>query len=89
MNNKRLTTDNLNGCTEGMLNNIFAKDGRVIIRFTEDGRIDVDVCEYIAEKCKCGYSADDIMELGCSDCQLCPYGIMYAACRDKEKGGSE
>ncbi|MFR5876344.1 MAG: hypothetical protein ACLUFN_07630 [Eubacterium sp.] len=79
-NLKRLTTDNPNGCTEGMLNNIYAKDGRVVIRFTEDGRKDVDLCQYIAEKCKCNYTADDIMKLGCGDCQLCPYGTMYAAC---------
>lgn len=77
---KRLTTDNPNGCTESMLNNIYAKDGRVVIRFTEDNRKDVDLCQYIAEKCKCNYSADGIMELGCGDCQMCPYGTMYAAC---------
>lgn len=80
MNNKRLTTDMPRGNVACMLNNIYAKDGRVIINFTEDNRKDVDLCEYIAEKCKCGYSAKDIIELGCGDCQLCPYGTMYAAC---------
>ncbi len=80
MNNKRLTTDNPSGCTEGMLNNIYAKDSRAVIRFTEDARKNVDLCEYISEKCKCNYSAEDIMELGCGDCQMCPYGLMYSAC---------
>lgn len=77
---KRLTADNASGCTERMLNNIYAKDRRVVIRFTEDDRKDVDLCKYIAEKCKCNYSADDIIELGCGDCQMCLYGTMYAAC---------
>ena len=63
-----------------MLNNVYAKDGSIVIRSTEDDRKDVDLCEYIAEKCKCNYSADDIAEWDCGDCQLCPYGIMYAAC---------
>lgn len=77
---KRLTADNASGCTERMLNNIYAKNGRVVIRFTEDDRKDVDLCKYIAEKCKCNYSSDDIMEFGCGDCQMCPYGTMYAVC---------
>lgn len=80
MNSKRLTTDNPSGCTESMLNNVYAKDGSIVIRSTEDDRKDVDLCEYIAEKCNCNYSADDIAEWDCGDCQLCPYGIMYAAC---------
>lgn len=77
---KHLVTDNPKGCTMGMLNNIYANGVRVIIRFTEDGRKDVDLCDYIAEKCKCNYSAETIMEIGCIDCQMCPYGTMYNAC---------
>lgn len=87
MNLKRLTTDNPVGNLGRMLNNVYAKDGKAIIRLTmaNDDRENIDLCEYIADLVsgvyKDGYcTAESLKEGACMDCDGCPFGVLYAAC---------
>lgn len=86
MDLRRLTTDNPVGNLETMLNNVYAKDGNAVIRFTdtEDGRENVDICEYFAELikdyCEECTNAEGIKDGDCLECQACRCAILYAAC---------
>lgn len=87
MNFKRLTTDNPVGNLERMLNNVYAKDGKAIIRLTmaNDDRENIDLCEYIADLVSGVYkdeycTAQSIMDGACMECDGCPFGVLYAAC---------
>ena len=75
---KRFTTDNPQTNVERMLNYAYVKDRDVILRYA-DGKNDIDLCEYMAEKAKeewCHNFPGDIrdgacFELGC-ECDLTP-----------------
>ena len=78
MKKQRLTTDTPKGPLETILNYASAKDGNVYLSYG-DGEKNVNLCEYIsrmARKHGCFYSAQEILEGACTECD-CEIAILY------------
>lgn len=73
---ERLTTDNPTTNTKNMLNLAYAKDGYVYLRY---GVNDVNLCDYVSEfatKQGCNYTANEILEGACLECD-CEVNLLY------------